>query len=157
PVDCGALCGIHSLRVDPLGCNANGTYNVLLDFEADNPGNDFFDVYGRNGELVGFYRLDERPVRIEGLDPVSSGTGYLRVCINDNPNCCEDIEFFEPDCTDACRIYDVRVEPDSCDADGNYFVRLYFNFDNVASNSNGFRVFGNGQDYGTYSYTMPFP
>ncbi|MCO6491575.1 MAG: T9SS type A sorting domain-containing protein [Phaeodactylibacter sp.] len=157
PVDCGALCGIHNLRVDPLGCNADGTYNVLLNFEVDNPGNDFFDVYGRNGDLIGFYRLDERPVRIEGLDPVSSGVGYLRVCINDTPGCCEDIEFFEPDCTGACRIYDVRVEPDSCDADGNYYVRLYFNFDNISSNSNGFRVFGNGQDYGTYSYTMPFP
>ncbi|MCB0565246.1 MAG: hypothetical protein KDD01_12800, partial [Phaeodactylibacter sp.] len=155
PIDCGMVCDITNLLVQPLGCNDNGTYNVFLNFEVDNPGNDFFEVYGRNDNLIGYYRLDERPIVIEGLSPSASGEGYLRVCINDRPNCCEVIEFPEPDCVDVCRISDVQAEFAYCDDAGNFYVRLSFNFDNVSSG--GFRVFGNGQDYGTYSYTMPFP
>ncbi|MCB9041429.1 MAG: T9SS type A sorting domain-containing protein [Lewinellaceae bacterium] len=155
PIDCGMTCDINNLLVQPLGCNTDGTYNVFLNFEVDFPGNDFFEVYGRNGDLIDFYRLNERPIVIEGLRPSGSGEGYLRVCINDRPNCCEAIEFPEPDCTDECRISDVRVEFDHCDADGNFYVRLSFNSENVPGA--GFRVFGNGQDYGVFSYTMPFP
>ncbi|MCB0562114.1 MAG: hypothetical protein KDD09_24345, partial [Phaeodactylibacter sp.] len=155
PIDCGMVCDITNLLVQPLGCNDDGTYNIFLNFEVDNPGNDFFEVYGRNGNLIGYYSLDERPIVIEGLSPSASGEGYLRVCINDRPNCCEVIEFPEPDCVDVCRISDVQAEFAYCDDAGNFYVRLSFNFDNVSSG--GFRVFGNGQDYGTYSYTMPFP
>lgn len=155
PIDCDTGCDIFGLVADPLGCNDDGTYNVFLNFEVSHPGNDFFEVYTRNGALVGYYSLNERPVVIEGLSPSSSGEGYLRVCINDQPNCCEAIEFPEPDCTDECRITDVRAEFSHCDADGNYYVRLYFNARNT--NSPGFRVFGNGQEYGTFSYTMPLP
>lgn len=155
PIDCNAGCDIYDLVVEPLGCNDDGTYNVLLNFEVNHPGNDFFEVFGPNGGLIGYYSLAERPVVVEGLHPTSSGQGRLLVCINDRPNCCEDISFNQPDCTDQCRITDVRAEFGHCDADGNYYVRLFFNAQNT--NSNGFRVFGNGQDYGTFSYTMPFP
>ncbi|MCB9265873.1 MAG: T9SS type A sorting domain-containing protein [Lewinellaceae bacterium] len=155
PVDCGTVCDIYNLHADPLGCNNDGTYNVMLNFDVDNPGNAFFEVYGRNGVLINYYSLDERPVVIEGIQPSTNGIGFLKVCINDNPDCCAAVEFQEPDCTNGCHIWDVHAEFDHCDDAGNYYVRLSFNFENV--NSDGFRVFGNGQDYGSFSYTMPFP
>ncbi|MCB0584237.1 MAG: hypothetical protein KDD06_02750, partial [Phaeodactylibacter sp.] len=42
PVDCGTVCDIYNLHADPLGCNNDGTYNVMLNFDVDNPGNAFF-------------------------------------------------------------------------------------------------------------------
>ncbi|MCB0550128.1 MAG: T9SS type A sorting domain-containing protein [Phaeodactylibacter sp.] len=155
PIDCDAGCEIFDVVVDPLDCNPDGSYNLFLDFEVVHPGNDFFEVFGPNGDLIGYYRLDERPVIVEGIPLTSSGEGHLRVCINDRPGCCREVAYPQPNCGGNCSISDVHAEFAYCDADGNYFVRLSFNFENT--DSPGFRVFGNGQDYGTFSYTMPFP
>lgn len=155
PVDCSDGCEIFDVVVDPLDCNPDGTYNAFLNFEVANPGNDFFEVFGPNGELLGFYDLASRPVIVSGLHPTASGEGRLKVCINDRPDCCRSVSFPEPDCTGNCRIYDVRAEFAYCDDAGNFYVQLHFNFENPAAD--GYRVFGNGQDYGTYGYNEPFP
>ena len=38
-------CDIFDLVVDPLDCNDDGTYNMVINFQYENPGNDFFDLY----------------------------------------------------------------------------------------------------------------
>ena len=38
-------CSIIDLEVAVGECNADGTYNLTLNFDYDNPGNDYFEVY----------------------------------------------------------------------------------------------------------------
>ena len=49
-------CHIFDLAVTVGDCNAAGGYPVKIDFEVNNPGNNFFDLY-INGQLFGQSRL----------------------------------------------------------------------------------------------------
>ena len=62
-------------------------------------GNDFFDVFVRNNEFIGFFPLAELPVTIEEFEMSGLDYDYVKVCINDNPDCCAEIEFMPPECT----------------------------------------------------------
>ena len=156
PVDCNNTsgCDITDLQVTTLDCTPGGTYGIVVDFEVDNPGNSFFEVFGPDGEPLGYYPLFILPVTIQGIEPTASGLGTITVCINDNINCCATQSIIVPDCPSECEISDVSVEFAFCDTSG-FYVQLDFEVDDPQSN--GYSVVGNGENYGNYSYNQPMP
>ncbi|MCB0572281.1 MAG: T9SS type A sorting domain-containing protein [Phaeodactylibacter sp.] len=156
PIECNDNCDINALVVDPLDCNPDGTYNLVVDFQVSNPGNDFFDVYaGSNNTFLGYYPIADLPLTIENFPASGNDFDRIKICINDHPDCCSVKEFPAPDCnTGDCNIYDVEASLAYCDSAG-FYVQLHFGFDNVGND--GYKVQGNGQVYGTYSYNAPFP
>ncbi|MCG8329386.1 MAG: T9SS type A sorting domain-containing protein [Chitinophagales bacterium] len=156
PVDCNNTggCDITDLQVTTLDCTPGGTYGIVVDFEVENPGNSFFEVFGPDGEPLGYYPLFIRPVTIQGIEPIEPGLGTITVCINDNPNCCASQSIIVPDCPSECEILDVSVEFAYCDTAG-FYVQLDFAVDNPQSN--GYSVVGNGENYGNFSYNQPMP
>ncbi len=155
PVFCGATdCVIWDLVVDPGNCNDDGTYSIHINFEYEGASNDYFDVYVGD-DLLGFFPLDELPVFIPNYPASGNEYDHLKVCINDNLDCCKEIEFMALDCTgDDCKIYDVIAEAHPCDDDGNFLVDIDFEYQNVGNE--GYRVVGNGNNYGNFSYDDPF-
>jgi hypothetical protein len=97
PVDCNDDCGVEDLEVIAGECNDDGSYMIVINFEAVNAPNDFFDVYYDN-ELLGFFAIDELPVVIEDFEDNGEEVPVIVVCINDNPNCCSEAEFESPNC-----------------------------------------------------------
>ncbi|HMQ48415.1 MAG TPA: T9SS type A sorting domain-containing protein [Saprospiraceae bacterium] len=157
PIACdNTLCDIYDLEVFNLQCHDDGTYSLSLNFHYTNPGNDFFDVYDANGNLIGFYPLNQLPITIEHFGPGNGQTDALIVCINDQPNCCADISFQAPECgnTGDCSITDLNVSLAYCDEDG-FYVQIDFGYQNVGNE--GYRVRGNGNLYGNFNYDAPFP
>ena len=143
-------CNISELVVDPLECNDDGTYSILINFEYQNPNNDFFDLYNGNGNLLGFYALDDLPLTYENFVPSGNNFDVITVCINDMPNCCATAEFEALDCpNDNCEIWDLIAEAYDCDNNGQFLVDIDFNFQNT---SDSFTVIGNGNNYGTFAY-----
>ena len=72
PIDCDpnqGPCEIYNLVVDPMECNENGTYSIAINFEVENPGNNFFEVFGPNNEYIGYYPIADLPVVIENYHP----------------------------------------------------------------------------------------
>jgi hypothetical protein len=149
PVDCGGDCEISGLELEVGNCNPNGVFEVWVNFEVSNPGNDFFEVF-YEGENIGFYPLAELPVWVGSLTGTPGDVGHLEVCINDVPNCCSLAEFIIPDCEEDCEIWDLIVEPYDCDADGNFLVDLAFNHNNTGTD--GFEVMINGDLVGSFAY-----
>ena len=94
---CGDACDIFDLVVEVGDCHDDGTYTLFLNFGYSNPGNDFFEVFYQ-GELIDFFPLNELPLVIEHFPGVNSGIDEITVCINDQPNCCETVEFEAPNC-----------------------------------------------------------
>lgn len=156
PIDCSGSCEIYDLAVETLDCNPDGTYNLIVDFNVANPGNDFFDVYGGpNNAFLGYFPIAELPVTIENFPASGNDFDRIKICINDNPDCCRVKEFPAPDCnTGDCIIHDLGVSLAYCDSAG-FYVQLHFGYANTGGA--GYRVQGNGQVYGTYSYDEPFP
>ncbi|MCB0554207.1 MAG: hypothetical protein KDD02_11700, partial [Phaeodactylibacter sp.] len=157
PIDCSQNCEVFNLTVQTLDCNPDGTYGLVIDFDVANPGNAFFDVYGGpNNTFLGYYPIAELPVTISNFPASGNDFDRIKVCINDHPDCCRVKEFAAPDCsgTGDCNIYDATVSLAYCDSTG-FYVQLHFQYDNVGND--GYKVQGNGQVYGTYSYNEPFP
>jgi len=154
PKDCEAEgCDITELAVEP-SCSSNGIYELWVDLETENPGNDFVEFYLDNTYL-GYYEIDALPLVLDSLPQSSSGQAVLQACINDQPNCCAEVEYTVPNCEDECSISGVEASFAYCDSLG-FYVELSFEAEGVASNGL-YRILGNGQVYDTLAYGDPFP
>ena len=146
-------CAITNLSILPSDCDGDNTYDITIDFDYQNPGNDFFEVtFG--GENIGLFALADLPVTIENFEDNGEPSPALLVCINDQPNCCEDMAFDAPSCGGDCHIFDLHATNVEC-VDNEFWITLSFEFDNVGND--GFTVAGNGTNYGNFPYAeVPF-
>ena len=149
PICCSDDCIIYNINIDSLSCNADETYNFILNFSHLNTTNQFFDVYA-DTTLLGFFAYDNLPVYIEGFIPRPVDFDLIRICDNDNPDCCLVHEFLSPECeTSECDIRDLEIEFSDCDGD---FYLINFEFISENNGGNGFTVAGNGMVHGTFNY-----
>lgn len=132
-------CSISGLEIAIGDCNADGTYNLTLNFNHDNASNDLFDVYIRDNVSLGYFQLSDLPLTIENFEISESDFDFIQVCINDSPNCCAAVEFEAPNCeeeeTNNCDISNFEVEVGDCNNDGSYSLTLNFNYDNADDNN----------------------
>ncbi|MFK7806360.1 MAG: T9SS type A sorting domain-containing protein [Saprospiraceae bacterium] len=144
----GGDCEILELDVEAIDCDPDGIYFITVNFVVENPGNDFFDVFV-NDEFNNFYAIADLPITFLYEGSPNSG-GSVKVCMNDNPDCCATGEYVTP-CgnNNDCEIEGAVIEPTPCDADGNFSVDIDFEYNNT---SDQFTIIGNGNDYGTFSY-----
>ncbi|MCE7926745.1 MAG: T9SS C-terminal target domain-containing protein [Haliscomenobacteraceae bacterium CHB4] len=149
----GDTCAISNVVVDPGDCNPGGqSYSLTLNFEVNNPGNDFFDLWTGNGVYLGHFPLNELPLQIPAFPCTNNGVGVLKICINDNPNCCSIVEFQAPTCcgsNDPCEITNLAVQTGDCHGDDSYEVWLNFSVNNPLADH--FGVWANGEFLGTFN------
>ena len=126
PPDCDEGCNIYDLEVSVGECTSEETYLIEIAFQYDNPGNEFFDLFVRNDELIGTYRLDELPLVLEDFLISGNQDDYIKICINDNPDCCIVTEFSSQDCEEECEISELTIVPGECTSDSTYTLTLDF-------------------------------
>ena len=52
----------------------------------------------RDNQLLGYYLLSDLPLTIPDFEISGSENDYIRICINDNEDCCNEIEWDPPQC-----------------------------------------------------------
>ncbi|HHM20890.1 MAG TPA: hypothetical protein ENJ20_02600, partial [Bacteroidetes bacterium] len=146
----GGACTLYDLTLTPTDCDADGTYDLIIDFLYENPTHTHFDVIYQN-QYIGFFALADLPVTIVDFNDNGENTPAVQVCINDDPDCCVSGEFMAPNCSGGnnCEIWDLEAFDLVCDGD-HFFLSLNFNYANVGND--GFTVVGNGMNHGTFSY-----
>jgi hypothetical protein len=126
-------CDISELEIEVGECNNDGTYSLTINFEYDHVnGQEFFDLYLRNDELLGYFQLSELPLTIEHFPLSGIEYDYIKVCINDNSDCCEEIEWEAPDCDNGgneCDISNLHVEVGECNVDNTYELTINFEYE----------------------------
>lgn len=143
-------CEIYDVKVQTGDCNDDGTYQVTLNFSVKNPGNDYFEVWAGNGVYLGHFKLANLPLTIPKFPGSGADVDKIKICINDQPNCCRVVEFKAPDCNPpGCDIYDLKVETGDCNDDGTYRAWVIFKVNNP-SNTMVYGVWANGKLLGTY-------
>jgi hypothetical protein len=155
--DCNnGVCSISNLSVIPEGCDEEGSYAILIDFDVVNPVDDLFEVNLTNGVSLGLFPIAELPLLIEGVQPPpNGGQEFVNVCINNAiPYCCDLAVITPPLCVDECNISGLTADFAYCDTAG-YYMQL--SFEVVNPEADGYGVIVNGMDYGNYSYNEPFP
>jgi hypothetical protein len=153
-------CEIYDLTVTPGDCDPNGQqFQITIDFEVQNPGSQSFTVYNLNGQSLGSFPLSQLPVTINY--PGTTG-GAIKVCINDQPNCCKIKQFSSPCQSTPCEIFNLAVQAGDClPGDSSYMLTIDFDVQNPGNQF--FEVFtGSGQPLGTFPLsqlpiTIPFP
>ena len=151
--DCNVepTCNIYDMVVTPGDCvPGSANYNLTLDFEVTGATNALFDVWAGNNQHIGTYQLSALPIQISNFPASGNAFDAIRVCINDNPNCCKVKEFAAPDCNGGtpCEIVDMVVTTGPCN-DATYALTVDFELVN-ASNIDSFTVFANGAFFGRY-------
>jgi len=142
-------CGVFDIEVDVLECLEENKYKLKLNFETVDPGNDFFDLYIRNGELFGYYPIKDLPILIDNFSPSGKDYDYIKVCINDNDDCCIEAEFMPPSCEEDCSISEITVEQGECTSKETYKLHLDFHYDNPTHSK--FDIFvRNNEGIGSY-------
>lgn len=144
-------CTITNLFIDSLTCQQNGAYFTTIDFDYENAGNDFFDLF-INGEFVNFYGLDELPIRLENLELRDSSL-TVSVCINDNPDCCAEVTMFdivdcENDINSNCRIDNPFLSNIECQ--DNEMISGTIDFEYTEPNNEFFDLYINNDFWGFY-------
>ena len=155
-VDCGngGDCEIHEFVVNIGDCHSDGTYNLWLNFEYSNPGNDFFEIF-YEGVNLGHHPLNELPFLLAHFEDNGEPSQVIKVCINDQPNCCAEVTFDAPDCNPTdCHFSEFFAEAHQCNGGGLYLLDFEFNADNIGSDS--FIVHANNHEYGPFPYGENF-
>ena len=99
PASCGEGCDIFDVEITVGDCVTENTYVLTIDFQVTNPGNEFFEIFVRNNELIDFFSLeDELPLVLEDFERSGNEYDFLKICINDVPDCCFETEFMPPEC-----------------------------------------------------------
>jgi Secretion system C-terminal sorting domain len=147
--DCLGTCEITNLKAEVGDCDPNtNTYPLTINFGVVHPGNDSFDMYV-NGQLYGTYPLNQLPLHIPNFPHSGNIVDVIKICINDQPNCCAAIEVKTPDCDSTdCHIEDLSVIVGDCNPAGGYQVKINF----VAHNPGNdfFDLYINGQLFGIF-------
>ena len=101
PICCGdeMVCDIRDIELDSFSCNNDGTYSLVLDFIYEGNTNEFFDVWA-GVEYVGFYRYTDLPIYIDTFYGRDVEYDFIKICDNDNDECCAEFEFIGPECDD---------------------------------------------------------
>lgn len=129
-------CTIYDLEVITGDCNDDNTYNMTINFQYEEIGEqEFFDLYARNDELIGYFPLSSLPLTIINFPSSGEDYDFVKVCINDNPDCCKEIEWLPPNCSGQggiCEITSINIVAGECNDDGStYNLLLDFDFDNT--------------------------
>lgn len=146
---CILPCNIFDVVVDPGACHPNDdTYDLTLNFHTTNPGSDLFHVWG-NGTYLGAYQLSSLPLTLHNFPNNGNAIDVIKICINDQPDCCKTIEFQGPNCDLPCDIFDVTIDPGACIPGTNTYT-LGLNFHTSNPGNDLFEVWGNGTYLGLF-------
>ncbi len=125
--DCSqpTICEISNVSIETGDCAPGGLYKLKLDFDVTGASNDLFEVWAGNGTYLGNFPINQLPVNL--AFPWGGGTvDHIKICINDNPDCCKTVEFPAPACFNPCRIQDLHVETGDCTSDSTFEVWVKF-------------------------------
>lgn len=148
-------CKIYDIVVETGDCNDDGTYNLWLNFQVQNPTDDQFDLWANSSTFLGTFNLSDLPLHIVHFPTDGGATDRVKICINDNPGCCKTKNFEPPVCPgNECKIWKVKVQTTPCLC-GQFFALVSFRYKNVGTE--GFDIMGNGQSYGNFPYSTTQP
>lgn len=141
-------CEISNVSVTRLPCS-NGLFNVVVDFDIENPDGEIFGVVG-NATNYGFFEYADLPVTLGPL--AGDGITNWQFIIYDlgEPNCQYTYTLGPWDC---CTISDVVIDQISCTGMSTFRARVDLEHSNT--DSVGFEVYSvTGALLGTFLYSQ---
>jgi hypothetical protein len=156
--NCPPPCDILTLEANALECNGDDAFALEVDVEIEGEGDTGYSIFSES-HYYGTYNYDNLPLVIPDFE-VNNFVDQVTVCDNENPGCCSSI-LFEALLCNGCLIYNLEADALPCNDEGEFFISINFDYQNVSDL--GFSITGNGNNYGNYAYEEvpillgPFP
>ncbi len=120
-------CEIFNLSANPYGCGLVDSFNVVVDFEYSNVGDNGFRILG-NSIDHGTYDYTALPIHL-GPFPANCATPWEYIVRDIDTNICTDNYVLGPICCpDTCGITELSIDPLFCIGDSSYMALLEFEF-----------------------------
>ena len=142
-------CIITNLTAVASDCDSAGNFYVTIDFDYENEGNQGFTILG-NGVNYGNFEYGNLPVVLGPLKGSKDKVWEFIVKDKQYPDCYKVKELGKVDCGDECEIKNLVVDLGNCTSDSTYSI--YINFAVEKPGSTHFKLFANGQYFGTFAY-----
>ncbi len=148
--DCSEDCLIDNISVNELECDEE-EMSFVLNFNHQGTTNEFFDVFSRDG-FFGFFSFSDLPLNITGFPNTGFDYEFIRVCENDDPDCCAEFEWLLEDCETGieCQLSEITIDPIECDSISMSFV---LNFEHDGTTNEFFDVYSRVGLFETYLFT----
>lgn len=146
-------CKLSALDITKEDCNSDNQFFVKINLQNINS-SECFNVFVA-GHTYGPFKYLDLPIRLGPFDG-DCKTDYaflIKDCVN--PDCRIDKSIGKVCCTSTgnCKIEGLRLDPDPCNPEGNFFVNLNFNHENT---SHCFKLKINNETFGVFEYsTLP--
>ncbi|MFZ1704788.1 MAG: T9SS type A sorting domain-containing protein [Saprospiraceae bacterium] len=144
------FCSITEFKTQVIDCNPlDSIFSIKIDFTGTMVGDSF--IIGGNNTTYGKFGYHQLPIVIHGL-PFSATTDYEFLVLDQNSSFCfgaYELGIVES-CDFECHIYQPEVNILPCGDDGTFYARVEFKENNTSHA--GFRIRGNGHNYGEYEY-----
>ncbi|MEZ5056133.1 MAG: hypothetical protein R2879_03760 [Saprospiraceae bacterium] len=146
-------CNIRDLTARALPCDADGNFNILVDFIWSNQASNGFEIVV-NGQTFGPYTYNNSnpPVSVGPFDSQSANSFALLVKDISFAGCVEDIVIPSPNCAGQCLLSDLVLEASDCN-NNEFSIDLDFNNLNT---SDSFSLKINGDVIGHFAYADLF-
>ena len=142
-------CIITNLTAVASDCDSAGNFYVTIDFDYENEGNQGFTIQG-NGVNYGNFGYADLPVVLGPFKGSNTKVWEFKVKDIQYPDCYKVKELGKVDCGDECEIKNLVVDLGNCTSDSTYSI--YINFAVEKPGSTHFKLFANGQYFGTFAY-----
>ena len=149
-------CEVVFIEEEIFSCDSlDGSYDMEIYYSIEDPNNDFLDLWVNN-EYIGFYEIGDSLIVFDVEPRPNSNYDIIKICVNDNPNCCLEYEYLPPNCgsSNDCFIEEIEEQIIACDSiNGTYDMEVYYNITNNSTdfyilyvNGNVVDTFQNGDD-----------
>ena len=155
-----AQCEIFDIIVEPGDCDFIGNYSVDFSIEYNNFVTNTFDVQveyepGIAAEEYGPFEYGQV---FYTIGPLNGASSTFTINISDSvfPDCGISYTSIAPDCNGStqCAIDVEWIEFQPCNPAGGFNIHLGVGVDNPVGSA--FTITGNGMNYGTFEYGLPF-
>ncbi|MEM0994354.1 MAG: T9SS type A sorting domain-containing protein, partial [Bacteroidota bacterium] len=152
---CSETCRLTDLSVETGECNEDGSFDLVIDVDAQSITNDSIDLF-YNGLRIRTFSAFDLPIVYNDFRVSTSIDSLHRIglCVKNNPNCCVEQAFFPPCFTSNCHISRVVAEPLICE-NNEFKVDIFV--ESTQPNQTGYFIQVNdGQLFGPFSYEQEF-
>lgn len=134
-VDCDRdTCNIRDVAVSSV-CTNSGNFSAYFSFLYDHDGSPIVRVFDENGANIGVGFADRQPIQVAVRSDSTLTRRTFNLCFEDEPDCCERVEFRQPNCSAQCDFVQWGLRNYDCQDDSLFtveaFVQLRSNSDSV--------------------------
>lgn len=158
-------CILSDLKAEIVNCDYINeevyVYEIDLDFSLPSSSpNTGFDLYV-DEVFRGFFSAADLPLRLEQVRILNNKDLFeVKVCLNDRPDCCIQVELPNSGCPKDCSIDQVEIGAIECSFDGYYYTKIHTLGSNISGTVTITNEFGHtwtGPADGSELVKLPIP